>query len=1142
MRRGDHHPLDLLPLFLGVLLGLGTNLVTSAPDNWWSPLQPVARYAWVWLPALILAIYLAEHLRRHLATRHRVWHDGSPYPGLESFTADRAAVFFGRDNETRELLERLARSGGDPAHRFVPLVGPSGTGKSSLIQAGVLAGLNSRWTVFGPVEPGPDPFGALASALTATDRSRCARLLRDEAAQLPQRPPTDLAARLAGTRCLLVIDQWEDLTRVPEAERTLFVSLIEAVLAAQPNLHVLVALRPDAYGIFSANRLFARPYAVGHLTPRSILQVIVGPAQAAGIDFEAGLVGQMVSEATVGDALPLLGHLLQRLSGAKVITVEAYDRAGRVGGAIARHADEVRLALAAVHPDAEIEATLLRFVSWEGREPTRRAVFTADLDTTGFRIADEFRAARLLVEADDGKSFDLAHDALLRQWSWLHDLIIENEDRLRRLALLNSQARAWAVERRDDDLLRGQALVLATGTAADGVVAEFIAASQVAQRLSAGIRARQAASWARQHRDSDIELARSIAAAAVRESASPAAVLSLWGLLAEPARKRFPLGHTGGILAMAWLANESRLLTVGSDGLECVWNRAGDLVETADLPLANPYRAELSPDGSKIVLGEYAGARGVWSRTDGRWIAPTLSDEHSINFRWSNDSSRLFAWSEHSGAQVWTIREDGPCTGRRVAAKHIHAVSWSPDDTLIALGGEGTVTILETSSWTIVSTRWTYRVNDLTWSPTGDRLAILVSDRPARQLINTLIILDLRTSAEETLDSPGTTRVSWSPAGSVIAMVRTSMGDIQLLNAADLSTLGHHQRSRETLLCWSASGTVLAFMGNADSATIWDIATGDLAVGRGGKLAVAASHPDPSRLALSQYNSSGVVLAGWTPAEWIQLPYPIDQWRQALIWSAATGLVAATYNGTVVVWSATTHQILRRYPLGNRNGAFLAWSQDGRHLAARRNERPASGPSEVLVWSMDHQEPIASFATTGQGGPLAWSPDNDRLAVFDGSHSIEVWSLSARERVGVIEAVAGVSQLSWSPDGRLLAGAGTDRAIRCWDVATRAGHSASTSLTSTVGFLDWSPDGRRILSHADDLRIWDADTGDELAALTTHGQVIEAGWYDDHTIRVLNRDGVLLTWTPVEDPAALLAIANARELTAEERVRFGLTS
>ncbi|MCK2239440.1 MULTISPECIES: AAA family ATPase [unclassified Crossiella] len=1121
-----------------MLLGLGTNLVTSAPDNWWSPLQPVARYAWVWLPALILAIYLFEHLRRYLATRHRVWHDGSPYPGLESFTADRAAVFFGRDNETRDLLERLARSGGDPAHRFVPLVGPSGSGKSSLIQAGVLAGLGSRWTVFGPVEPGPDPFGALASALTETDRSRCARLLHDEATQLPQRPPTDLATRLAGTRCLLVIDQWEDLTRVPEAERTLFVSLIEAVLAAQPNLHVLVALRPDALGMFAANRLFAHPYPVGPLEPRLLRQVIVGPARAAGVEFEDGLVEQMVAEATVGDALPLLGHLLQRLSGAKVITVEAYDRAGRVGGAIARHADEVRLALSAVHPDAEIEATLLRFVSWEGREPTRRAVFTADLDATGFRIADEFRAARLLAESGDGKSFDLAHDALLRQWSWLHDLIIENEDRLRRLALLSSQARAWAVERQDDDLLRGQALVLATETSADGVVAEFIAASQAAQRLSADSRARQAASWARQHRDSDIELARAIAAAAVRESASPAAVLSLWGLLAEPTRAQFPVGHTKHILAMVWLPDDDHLLTIGADGHECVWNRAGDLVETAELPLTKPYLAELSPDGSKIVLGDYVGTTGVWSRADGRWIAPALSDEQLISFRWSNDSSRLFSWSEHSGAQVWTFQEEGPCMSRRLAAKHIYAVSWSPDDALVALGSKDTVTILETSSWTAVSTREVDPVVDLSWSPTGDQLAMLVSSQPPRQLASTLIILDLSTSAEKAVKSPGSTRVSWSPARSVIAVTGTGMLDVQLVDTTDLSVLSH-QRSTDSPLCWSASGTVLAFVPRSTSVRIWDTETDTLAVSRGGELIVAASHPDHSRLVLSQRESDDIVLAGWTPTEWTRLPCPPGRWLKAL-WSEAAGLIAGENTDEVVVWSATTHQIVRRFP---RGGGFLAWSPDGRHLATHQEERPANGPSAVTVWSMECQEPVASFPTAGRGyGPLDWSPDSDRLAISDGLRSIEVWLLSTQEHVATIEAADGISLLSWSPDGSRVAGVGTDLAIRCWDLATGTRHSASTSQQVTVEFLDWSPDGRRLLSCAHDLRIWDADTCDELAVLTPTGHVIAVDWYDDHTIRVINSDGTRLTWTPTEDAAALLAAADARELTAKERVRFGLTS
>jgi hypothetical protein len=184
---------DLQALLLGATLGFGTNLV-SDPAGWPAVLQPVGRYAWCWLAALLVGVVAFRLRRAHQFAHTRTWTGrGNPYPGLEAFDSRRSGVFFGRTVETQQILERLTRPGRLPVVRFVPIVGASGSGKSSLIQAGVLPALaeNGGWRVVGPLMPGTDPVRELA------------RTLVGESGSPGLYPETERLVRLEGERLLL---------------------------------------------------------------------------------------------------------------------------------------------------------------------------------------------------------------------------------------------------------------------------------------------------------------------------------------------------------------------------------------------------------------------------------------------------------------------------------------------------------------------------------------------------------------------------------------------------------------------------------------------------------------------------------------------------------------------------------------------------------------------------------------------------------------------------------------------------------------------------------------------------------------------------------------------------------------------------
>jgi len=280
---------------------------------------------------------------------------GCPYPGLLSFKPSEAPIFFGRTRETAELLERLRQ----PDNRFLVVVGASGSGKSSLVKAGVIPQLEAKggWlcTRFTPGEVGGDPFLALATALKPllqeqydsvrqihvrlTDTGDIGNLVRAASAS---RPATEL---------LVFIDQFEELfTLAPEAHRLPFTILLDR-MASTPGLRTLVTLRADFY-----QRCLDYPHLTTLLrqaqasfplhTPDmpALYEMIIGPARVAGLSFDDDLVSRILRDTgSAPGALALMAFALHELYRASTpgtrLTLAAYEGFGGVQGAIGRRAN-----------------------------------------------------------------------------------------------------------------------------------------------------------------------------------------------------------------------------------------------------------------------------------------------------------------------------------------------------------------------------------------------------------------------------------------------------------------------------------------------------------------------------------------------------------------------------------------------------------------------------------------------------------------------------------------------------------------------------------------------------------------------------------------------------------------------------------
>jgi len=270
-------PVQVLLFLLVTLLGVATgNLTNSTGALPWG-LDFLRRQS---LPLagitvlLIIGVMVWQHrTEQRLALPARpVWDsDRSPFPGLEAFTERDSAVFFGRDAEITELLERLHPVVAAQANRLVAVIGPSGAGKSSLVQAGVVPRLRQRrggWIVVPPVVPGDHPLRSLARSLAAAGLGRPtddvhAPRFADELRTAHGRPSAPV---------LMIVDQAEELiTLSGTAERDAFLGLLASTLDADPRLWIILIMRSEFLTTFLGTeqaRLFRDPVAVGTLGAR----------------------------------------------------------------------------------------------------------------------------------------------------------------------------------------------------------------------------------------------------------------------------------------------------------------------------------------------------------------------------------------------------------------------------------------------------------------------------------------------------------------------------------------------------------------------------------------------------------------------------------------------------------------------------------------------------------------------------------------------------------------------------------------------------------------------------------------------------------------------------------------------------------
>jgi WD40 repeat protein/transcriptional regulator with XRE-family HTH domain len=1037
-----------------------------------------------------------------------------PYRGLASYQPDDAEWFFGRGPLVDALLGRLEahhRAGGG----IEIVVGASGSGKSSLLRAGLIPALragrlagSSEWTIHLGT-PGEDPVATLAG----------------------------LAAPDSGDRLVVVVDQFEELFTAcaDDSRRAGFLARLEEL--AQAGALVVLGLRADFYAQALRFPQLVRAaqdsqLTVGPMTEAQLREVIVGPARKAKVDLEDGLVELLLRdvapaagrdpERSGAGALPLLSHALYSTwshAPDKRLTIAGYRAVGGLDGAVAASADEVYQGLDQAQRELARRLFLTLVHAGTDAADTRRRVPLGQLlDRFGAAqrervrtLLDLFVAQRLLTVDTD--SVQISHEALIHAWPTLRGWLDHDRAGLLVGQQLNVAAEGWGGDRDTAALYRGTRLAAASEWAGahepdlPPLTREFLAAStrQARRQTHAlyrtiGVMAallvltvalagyafqQRGAAAAQRHeavtardeaisrlvagradrlRTSDPALAMQLSLVAFRVAPTAEARSSLLDAPVGPAVTRL-LGFTNAVQAVVFSPDRRLLAATGLDGRVRLWDTGGDampvLVATLDGSPKGLFALAFSPDGRLLAAGGTDHSVHLWDMADPRHprrfdvtLDGPASTVYGIAF--SPDGAVLAAASDDGSVWRWDLTD--AARPQRLAqlttapATPVRAVAFSPDGRLLAAArNDGTVDL---------------------WS----------ADPHAA----TLVGAPIRASEVRVL------AVAFSPDGAGLAAGGTD-GRVRRWGLADPAhpvPLGQPlvgPTSWVNSLAFSPDGTALTAGCSDNSVTSWNLASGE----------VIALLPHPAPVTAVSYGRDGHTLAtGSTDGvvrRWV-LPGPVLAGHTDAIFNAAFSpdghtLVTAGRDRTVRLWDVNQP----------------------------RAPRPIGGP----LTSPEGQPPFA--------GTVAASPDGHTVAAGTREGQVQVWDGRPPHVVRVLSGpTALVEGVTFSPDGRLLAAADDDGSVYLWDL-TADGDAALATLPNPGGLIlsaTFSPDGRTLAAASTDgtARLWSvADPahpvalGEPLGGFS--GYVYSAAFSPDgHTLAVGSADKSVRLWD-VTDPA-----------------------
>ncbi len=1014
----------------------------------------------------------------------------NPYKGLRAFGELDAADFFGREALTQQLLARMGE-GGDLAH-FLAVAGPSGSGKSSVVRAGLIPALrrgalpgSENWFIVELI-PGSNPLEELEAALL----------------RIAVNPPTNLMEWLrkdqrgllrAVNRCLpndssvelvLVIDQFEELFTLVQDESIrarLFDNLLTATLDEQSRVQIVITLRSDFIDrllnyVDFGELIRQRTEFVLPLTIDELERAIIGPAEHVGLQIETAVVSAIVRDLSdQPGSLPLLQYALTELFEKREdnsVTRDCYESIGGVRGALGRRAEDVFAGLDEARQNLARQLFLRLIALGEGVEDTRRRVLHSELESItksnenlgGAKemesVLGAFGKSRLLTFDHDPRTraptIEIAHEALIRTWSRLRDWLTESREELRIQRQLNLAAKEWVDARRDSSFL-------ATGAR----LAHFEALAEESHLvlnydehayLYASITERergQVEHTTQQRRFISVLVVALLVAIGLslfafsqqREALTQAQIAFSRQLAAQAlAEVQKPLGND----------ELATLLAIRS--LKIQYDPVADaaLVEAADKLPRRVFSGHsdgvrsvaFSPEGKYVLTGSTDTTAKLWEVATGKEVYTLHGHTGEVlDAVFSPDGKYILTSSVDHTAKLWDT-----ATGQEVRTLNGHtdevvSVAFSPDGkyVLTTTGGD------DAKLWE-VATGHIVRVfskeelgRGIAFSPDGKYISAASADYKA-------VVLEVATGRE-----------------------------VQVLR-------GHSNEIYST--AFSPDGKYLLTGSIDNTAILWDLATGQpvyVIRGHSSSVRSVAFSPDGKYILTASADRTARLWEAATGQE-------VRNWRGHLgrVWSAAFSpdgnyVLTGSADGTAKLWDFTPGEghTLR----GHTEDVYgTAFSPDGKYALTSSLDRTAK------LWDLGTGKEVRTFSGHRDlVRSVAFSPDT-RFALTSGEDgTAKVWDIATGQVVRTLRGhTKAVYAAVFSPNGKYILTGSADNAAQLWETATGLVVCTFSGHNAEVLSVAFSPDGKYVLTGSADMtaKIWEVATGQVMQTFSGHTDTV----------------------------------------------------
>lgn len=1060
----------------------------------------------------------------------------NPFPGLRPFESGEDYLFFGRRGQSDELLKRLR------LNRFLAVLGVSGSGKSSLIRAGLLPALRagfmvsagSTWKI-AVFRPGENPIRNMALALNraevfgATDEDAEFQAAITEATL--RRSALGLVETIRQLRrpgdenLLVVVDQFEELFRFKLKsdddgaydEASAFVKLIlEAVHQDQLPIFVAITMRSDFLGDCAQFRdlpetINNSQYLIPRMTRDQRREAITRPVAVGVGNISPRLVNRLLND--VGDnpdQLPILQHALMRTwdywsddhEPDEPLDLRHYEAIGGMDEALSRHAEEAFADL----PDdrsREIAQRMFKLLTEKGADnrEVRRPILLSQICSANGAAPEEVDT---VVEnfRRPGRSFlmppasvalrqnlliDISHESLIRGWGRLKEWVEEEAQsaqiyrRLAETAVLNLKGLAglW----RDPDLQIALAWRERTQPAADWAVRYHPAFDEAMRFLEAS----------QKERDQEEAAREAQRAREVRRTRLFAAVLGIAFLIS--------LGVGLYAVSKERDANQQR-------------RRAEESRYAADMRLAQQAADEGNLGRTIDLLQRYRSGTGddslcgfewryLWWIAEGESIATFHGHRDEVrSVAFSPDGNKLATGSTDATVSILDVIAQRTLTTFKVDGPGVMSVAFSPDGQTLAVatgnwkrsGEKGKLYLwdVEREAFARTLEGHTRAINSVTFSPNGKFLASGSED-------NTVMIWKMDAEQAPTVIAP--------PGFSLGVNAIAISGDSQLLAAAygdghlliwdinsgrELSSVIAHVSGIMSMV-FSPDGKTIVVGTRDGPILLWSVNSErePLSVNTKQGLVNALAFSYDGKLLAT--GGSNCTIKLWDFGSMKELTTLIG--HKDMVFSVAFSpkgnLIASGGNDRMVkLWDSSKGRTVSTL---HHNGAVsdVAFSPDGKTVATTvgiSSSDSVNNQARVFLWDRDSLSQIAAIGKehTGAVYSVAFSPDGKTLATGSMDHTAMLWDAATHFKLATLAGhTEPVTSVAFSPDSKILATASRDKFIKLWNVAG----NQSALIATLEGHDGWvrsvafSPDGTMLASASSDrtVRLWDVASRKQIA-------------------------------------------------------------